>query len=52
MRDCYRGAVRCVYHRNHVRGIFCNQLKELFALGKLAADSLQLPLLVHGVDVE
>src|SRR5712671_6959150 len=39
-------------HGDHVRGIFRNQLKELFALGQLAADPLQLPLLVDGIDVE
>src|SRR4029077_13597915 len=41
-----------VDHGNHVRGIFRNQLKELLALRQLAADSLQLPLLVDGVDIE
>src|SRR5712672_2322172 len=39
-------------HGNHVRGIFRNQLKELFALGQLAADPLQMPLLEEGLDVE
>src|SRR5229473_7169765 len=41
-----------VDHGNHVRGIFRNQLKKVFALGQLATDSLQLSLLVDGVDVE
>src|SRR5689334_20552828 len=31
-----------VYHRDHVRGIFRDELKDLFALGQLAADFLQL----------
>src|SRR6267378_6655120 len=37
-----------VDYGNHVGGIFRNQLKELFTLGELAADSLQLPTLVNG----
>ena len=41
-----------VDHGNHVRGIFRDQLKELFALRQLATDSLQLPMLVDGVDIE
>ena len=35
-----------VDYGNHVGGIFRNQLKKVFPLGQLSADSLQLPLLV------
>ena len=41
-----------VHHRNHVRRVFGDQLKELVALGQPAPDALQLQMLIEGVNVE
>ena len=41
-----------VDHRNHIRGIFRDQLKDLFALRQLPADPLQLQMLVYRVDIK
>jgi hypothetical protein len=39
-------------YRNHVCSVFRYQLKQAFALSQLAADSLQLTLLVNRVNIE
>ena len=38
--------------RNHVGGIFSDQLKQFVAIRQLPSHPLQLQVLVHGVDIE
>jgi len=41
-----------VDYRDHIRGIFADELKKLITLGQLATNTLELQVLIDGVDVE
>ncbi len=38
--------------RNHVRRIFADQMKELFSFDQLAANPVDLQMLIDGVEIE
>src|ERR1700687_6347145 len=39
-------------YRNHVRRIFADQMKELFSFDQLAANPVNLQMLIDGVEIE
>src|SRR5581483_437867 len=41
-----------VDHRNHVGGVFGDQLEKLVAVGQFTANALQLKVLPHRVNIE
>src|SRR5579863_4106238 len=51
-RTVIEPTARAIDHRDHVRCILTDELKQLVTLSKLAPDSLELQVLVHRIDVE